>query len=269
MSRIARLLGPCLTAALAGLIAVGQPTPSHPPKLTAEQQEKLKTRDRFVNDANKFESAGRLAEARAAVEKVLAVEREVLGDTHPDVAVSLGQLTVLCLRLDDLPAAREYGKKALAIRTVLHGEAHWKTADARHDLADVDIRAKLSKEQRTDSDKADRLARESLQHSDRGEYPKAGEAAEKVLALRKTILGEKHPKYADDLNNLASVAGQTPPRQAQAPTVGSRASRPSGRAVRPAPPRPPGPARQPVLPVRQQPPGRVRGRGGSPRQSSG
>ena len=209
MSRIAGLLGPCLVAALAGLVAVGQPTPTPPAKLTPEQVEKLNTRVGLLNEAYKLQAAGKPADARAAFEKVLAVEREVLGDTHPDAVASLGRLTELCLRLDDLPAAREYAKQALAVHTGLHGEAHWKTADARNALTEVDARAKLSKEKRADLEQAARLLVEAQQLTGRREYAKALDPAEKALARYVEILGEKHRYVAATLGWLGNLYNAT------------------------------------------------------------
>jgi hypothetical protein len=89
MPRTAHLLLPCLMAVLVGLSAVGQQNPLQPAKLTAEQQEQLKLRNRLISEANKLESEGKLAEARAKAQKCLAIEQEVFGDNHPDVAESL------------------------------------------------------------------------------------------------------------------------------------------------------------------------------------
>lgn len=114
-------------------------------------------------------------------------------------------LTSLCVQLEDFPAARGYGREALAARKKLHGGSHWKTTDARLALADVELRAGLSKDRRADLDEADRLTRELPRRHDRGEYQKAPEAAEKTLSLRRAVLGDKHPHYADGLHNLALV----------------------------------------------------------------
>src|SRR5262245_36686183 len=63
-----------------------------PPKdkpLTAEQKEKLKERDRLSKEAHDLEQARKFADAVAAAEKALAIEREVYGDLHDNVAKSL------------------------------------------------------------------------------------------------------------------------------------------------------------------------------------
>src|SRR5437879_722655 len=60
-----------------------------PKPLTAEQRERLKERDRLKVEAQKLAQAGKGTEADAAFEKMLAIEREVFGDVHAEVAVSL------------------------------------------------------------------------------------------------------------------------------------------------------------------------------------
>ena len=203
MFRIVLLFVSCSILALSSSITVSQPPPSQPPKLTLDQQVKIKTRDRLEKEAGKFQSEGKLAEARAAVGKSLAIERDVFGDAHTDVAASLAWLMDRCLQAEDFPAAREYGKKALAARKQLHGESHWRTTDAQLDLEDVELRAGLTEKLRADLDEAVRLTGESVRSRDRSEYQKAAEPAEKALALRRAVLGEKHTAYAESLNNLA------------------------------------------------------------------
>ncbi|MBA4192462.1 MAG: hypothetical protein C0467_31220 [Planctomycetaceae bacterium] len=195
----------CLILVLGAPIAVGQPIPTQPRKLTPEQQEKNKERIRLVTDANKFESEGKLAEARTAVEKNLVIARDVFGESHSVVAESLEWLTSLCVQLEQFPAAREYGREALAARKKLHGESHWKTTDARLDLADVERRAKFLQQQRTDFDEASRLMIEVARLNDRHAYPKAREVVEKALALYAAILGEEHRLVASTLLWLGNL----------------------------------------------------------------
>ncbi|MBA4192464.1 MAG: hypothetical protein C0467_31230 [Planctomycetaceae bacterium] len=201
MLRFARVL-PIMIAAFTGLIANGQP-PTTPAKLTPAQIEKLKVRDRYESEANKSQSEGKLAAARAAVEKCLAIEREVFGDTHSELTPSLAMLTDLCRQAEDFRAAQDYAQQLLTLHTQLYGMSDWRTTDARRELDDVKLRTKLTPMQRANLTEATRLTQESIRSRDRGEYPKAVETAEKALALRRAILGEKHPDYADSLNNLA------------------------------------------------------------------
>ena len=84
----------CLALALA-LPAVprvlGQaPATSKPsPSSTAHQQERLKERDRLAMQTVQLRSQGELPEAIRAAEAMLAIEREVLGETSEDAIGSL------------------------------------------------------------------------------------------------------------------------------------------------------------------------------------
>ena len=203
MPRIVHLLSTCLLVLFASLNAFSQLPPGQPPKLTAVQQEKLKLRDRYLAEAIALQSEGKLADARVKAEKSLAITQEVFGDNPGEAIAPLEWLIDVCLQAEDFAAAREYAKKALAHRITLHGESHWITTNARRKLAGVDLHSKLSKKQRAELHEADQLMLEARGRYDRGEYQRAQKAAEKALALRGAILGEKNYDYATNLNNLA------------------------------------------------------------------
>src|SRR5262245_4907684 len=86
----------CVAALLlCGGTTPGQDPPpgtSKPPALTPVQRERLKERDRLAAAAPKLWQAGKQAEALAAWEKKLGIEREVFGKAHEEVAKSLERL---------------------------------------------------------------------------------------------------------------------------------------------------------------------------------
>ena len=75
------------------------------PALTTAQRERLKERDRLGEQAAKLRSEGKLAEAIAAAEGMLAIEREVLGDASDDAIGSLELIASIQEQRDDWPAA--------------------------------------------------------------------------------------------------------------------------------------------------------------------
>src|SRR5258708_4710387 len=117
--------------------------PKMRPPLTAAQQARLKERDRYAAEAEKLWMAGKQAEAVAAWERKIAIEREVLGKTHEEVAKSLEQLASLQERREDLPLARKTRLEVVEIRTQLHGETDWQVTNARLALANLDRLAPL------------------------------------------------------------------------------------------------------------------------------
>jgi hypothetical protein len=71
-----------LTVILVCLPAMGQEPAKPPQSLSQEQQAKLKERDQFQKEAEKLKAEGKLTEAIAAAEKMLAIERTVYGNVH-------------------------------------------------------------------------------------------------------------------------------------------------------------------------------------------
>src|SRR5437588_603034 len=82
-----------------------RPTPAAK-ALTAAQQARLKDGERHAADVEKHRAAGKLAEAIAACAKKLAIERQVYGNVHDQVADTLGQLAELHEDTEDFATAR-------------------------------------------------------------------------------------------------------------------------------------------------------------------
>ena len=90
-----------------------------------ERQERLQERDRKLwAEAQRLRAQGKLDEAITAAEKMLAIEREVLGAEHPEVAVSLEWLAKVYIEREDFAAARKARQEVLALRGKLHGRNH-------------------------------------------------------------------------------------------------------------------------------------------------
>jgi CHAT domain-containing protein len=178
---------------------------AEPPQapLTAEQRVKLKERNRLSKEANRLQREGKLAEAIAAAEKMLALERQVLGDVHGDVVESLEWLAGMHEQRDDFAAARQARQEVLTLRIKLHGAEHWRVTDARLYLAEVESLSRMTAAQRQQLAEANRLNDEVVAFYRQGRFREAVEKAQQVVEIRKQALGEKHPAYATSLNNLA------------------------------------------------------------------
>jgi CHAT domain-containing protein/Tfp pilus assembly protein PilF len=162
----------------------------------------LQERDRLWDQTQKLSAAGKTAEALAAAEAMLKIERKVLPADDPDLAVSLGWLAGLYIKREDFATARAARQEALEILRKRHGETHWKVTDARRDLQDVERLAALTGEQRQKLAEADRLNREHHALHRDGKYGEASTLARRELAIRQAVLGERHPVTAQSLNNL-------------------------------------------------------------------
>jgi CHAT domain-containing protein/Tfp pilus assembly protein PilF len=111
------------------------------------------------------------------LEQALAINKEVLGERHPNYASSLNSLANLLQSRGDYAAARPLYEQSLAINKEVLGERHSKIVGSLTGLA------------------------RSLQLQKN--YAAARPLFERALALTKDVLGERHPAYAAGLNNLA------------------------------------------------------------------
>jgi hypothetical protein len=121
------VVGALVLAWLAGRLVWAEPKAADPPKpppLTAEQKERLKERARYAEETTRLRREGKTADAIAAAEKLLAIEREGFGNVHGEVAGCLEILAEMHLKREEFPKARAAQQEVLAIRVKLCGEAH-------------------------------------------------------------------------------------------------------------------------------------------------
>jgi tetratricopeptide (TPR) repeat protein len=177
---------------------------AEPPSLSpSERQQRLRERDRLWAEAPKLQAAGKLAEAIAATEKVLAIEHGVFGAGHQETTGTLDYLAELHEGRGDFAAARQARQELLTIRRKLDGAEHWRVTDARLALEDLERRSRMTAAQRQRLGEAIRLSGEVVALYGRGKFREAVPAAQQALAIRKEALGDKHPLYAQSLSNLA------------------------------------------------------------------
>jgi CHAT domain-containing protein/tetratricopeptide (TPR) repeat protein len=121
------------------------------------------------------------------------------------VAGTLHRMMQLSIQAEEFPAAIEYGQRTLKLLGALLGETHWRTTNYKLDLADVELKAKLSKQQRAEWESAHQLMWEGRQLYQRSEYAKAERLYQEGLRIYKQLVGEKHPDYARGINALAAL----------------------------------------------------------------
>jgi tetratricopeptide (TPR) repeat protein len=181
--------------------------PAFGQEVSKDAKAALKERDQLWDESQKLQAAGKLGEAIAAAEAMLAIERKVLTAGHEDLAVSLDVLAGMYLEHDDFAAAKRAGSEALEILRKLFGEAHWKATDARLALEDVGHLAGMPRDQRQKLAEAGRLNIEVAALDGAGKYDEALQSAQRAVAILKDVLGERRPLYAASLNNLAELLG--------------------------------------------------------------
>jgi len=183
------------------LLAAGAVSAADPP-LTDQQKERLKERARYNAEARQLETAGQRAEAIAAVEKALAIERDVLGTRHPDVANSLRWLCEVRAEQGDFAGARLAGEECLAIQTRRVGAEHWQTRDARLALKDVELLEKLTPAQRQRLADATAALHRIDQLHYQARYGEALALAEQALKTYRELLGTNHRRTGHSLTWL-------------------------------------------------------------------
>jgi CHAT domain-containing protein/tetratricopeptide (TPR) repeat protein len=180
--------------------------------LTAAQRARLEERDRLAAEVDKLWNAGKKAEAIAAVKKVVAIEKELLGANHRDVIESQQQLDQLLKivageheRREEFDAARKARREVLALRQALYGDKDWRVTDARFALADSERLAGFDATGRARFWEARDLSARVMDLSKKGRAREAVTSAQKMVAIHKSLLGKGHPDYATSLHNLAGL----------------------------------------------------------------
>src|SRR5713226_2718129 len=191
----------CLLSALSS--AAGQPAEAS--KLTPQQQERLKERDRYAKETQKLRSQGKPVEAIAACQKKLAIEREIFGSFHEDIAGSLELLAEMHEEREEFADARKAREEVLQIQRGLHPAQDWRVSDARRHLRDLERLARLDADSRQQLRRAAELYQGVESLYEQGRYHEALPQAKHSVAIRQKILGQNHLDLADSLSYLAQL----------------------------------------------------------------
>lgn len=173
--------------------------------LTPAQQVRLRERAAYVTRMHALLKLGQRAAATTEAEKILAFDREVFGNEHDNVVRSLRQLGTLHETQEDFCAAGKVYEEVLAIEQKRFGPDHWRTTDARLELAHTRQLRELSADERRELQFAARQYQEVTRVLREGKYPAALDTARQVIEVRRRILGETHPNFASSLSNLAGL----------------------------------------------------------------
>ena len=177
--------------------AFGQEEP--PPE--AEQPDaRVQKRDQLWNATRRLGAEGKLGEAVAAGEELLALQRELSGETDAQFLAVLEWLAWLHERREDLAAAKAVRSRVLSLREKMHGAAHWRVTDARLSLAHTELLARLSRDQRRRLVEAEQLHAQATALSEKGQLDDALKLNADDLAIRREILGREHTAYANSLH---------------------------------------------------------------------
>jgi len=160
--------------------------------LTARQKEKLTEGDKYLEAALRLRREGKLVEAIAAGEKLLAIERVVYGAEHDLVLETMAGLASLRERVLDFPAAEKARGEILRVQNKRFGEKSWQATDARLDLQDLSVLKALDAKAQKELNLAHQWMIEARTYDEEGKYREAVDLAEKALAVRVRWLGEEN-----------------------------------------------------------------------------
>ena len=126
-----------------------------------------------------YQQTLRYDQAEQLLRDVLEADRKIIGETHPDFAISLQNLAALYQVKGNFEQARELYLQALQVDKLNGGDQTLRYANKEANLGTV--------------------------YQEMGETGKALQLLESALKIRERILGKNHPDYQYTLYNLAEL----------------------------------------------------------------
>ncbi|MDH3739346.1 MAG: tetratricopeptide repeat protein [Alphaproteobacteria bacterium] len=143
----------------------------------------IRVAETLIIVADIYKNQRRFGEAEPLYEKALAIEEELLGPEHPDLADKFGNLAELNRNQGNYAQAEQFYKRALKIDQKALGQAHPHVALGLHNLA-------LFYQSQSNHSEAEALFKQSL-------------------AIWEQALGSGHPILAKGLENYAALLRQS------------------------------------------------------------
>jgi tetratricopeptide (TPR) repeat protein/DNA-binding XRE family transcriptional regulator len=161
------------------------------------------------------------AEAEALYLQALELREQALGPEHPDVAISLSNLTTLYWDQGKFMQVEPLFLRALAVRTQALGPEHPDVASSLNDLAllykaqdrydqaePLFLRALAIREKALDPEHLDMTAtlhNLAMLYCNQDRFPEAEPLFLRALSICERVLGPEHPDVATSLNYLAGL----------------------------------------------------------------
>ena len=176
------------------------------PLSDADRKTLLSERDRFDRESAALQAKGQYAEAMAAAEKMLAIERRVLGDMSADVAGSLDRIALCHVAREEFAAACKAFQEEVTILAKLHGEKDWHLANARTapERRGRSLRGQLPKLGGKSCKPYEQTRRPTLLAA-KGDFRRAIPLATKALETRRRIYGDQNVWTSQSLGTLATL----------------------------------------------------------------
>src|SRR5262249_1240363 len=183
-SRSARALGGLLVL---GIFALAAQAAAPPAELTRGQKAKLAEADRLEKSLPALLRKRQNDKALDALERIVALEKEVLGETDARVIASLQRLAGVQEGVGQVVKAIRVRKEIVRLQEKRLGKGHWQTTDARLALQDSRRRAVMSPEDRAALRQAQADNERAVQLYQQGRYREGVQVALKVLGVRRKL----------------------------------------------------------------------------------
>ncbi len=170
-----------------------------------EQGRLLLERNRLSKSSWEAWEAGKHREAFADMEKALAMDTSVVGPWHRATAALASTLAHMHQARGEWADEARHRRAVLEACRRLDGEGHWRTTDARIDLAEALAQAGRTPAERDAVRQARAMDVQAVELLRRGKAAQAASLARRALALRDGVRGDRHPDYASALSNLAGM----------------------------------------------------------------
>jgi CHAT domain-containing protein/tetratricopeptide (TPR) repeat protein len=184
-------------------------TKKSPALSTSDRKKLIAERDAAVDRSQDLRGQGKLAEAIAARQTALEIERRVFGDVSDETAESLDVIGSCQLERDDFAEARKTFEQTRDILARLHPKNHWRLIDARLELEDVQLREHLTPAARRELAAADQVDVQALASFEKGKFGQSIKQESQALEIRRRILGEENPTTANSRIKLATLYART------------------------------------------------------------
>ncbi len=206
------VIGTAVLCAVGGAIAANgeerppgaQPAASDDSAPGTAQAALIQQRDKIVAEGERLYREGQPDTAIELADRVIEVQREIAGGDDDNIANTLEWVANVLVEKNDFQAALDRRRRALKIRTTLHGEQHWLSINARLGVQRLERLVNANDEERDAFATASRLYIQAQTRRATNEFAEAANLIEQALELRERVHG-KEQLYAKWLLELASL----------------------------------------------------------------
>jgi len=177
----------------------------------------------YANELNDLglllRSKSEYAESERLLRESLAMQRRLLGDKHPSIAIGLNNIALVLHLKGDLEGAASTYQQALGMQRELLGKVHPEVASTLYNLASVmedsgDLRGAVEATRESlqiyrtlfpgdNPDVARTMNRLGYLLTESADYSAADSYLQDALKMRRRLFGETHPEVASSLVSVA------------------------------------------------------------------